>query len=199
MQVNVAKRHELVCIIDRSSSMEVMRETAIEGFNQFLNEQKALPGEARISLVLFDTTITPQYQCIPLAEAPKLTMSTYVPQGTTALNDAIATTIINVSKRLAEANQEKDTKVLVMVLTDGQENSSQEYRNPALVREIIEKKEKDGWEFIYLSSDPRGQQDSLSLGIQQDKYHHFAATSKGLAEAYTQISRCATDSRNARF
>jgi hypothetical protein len=83
----------IVCIIDRSGSMESIREPAISGFNQFLREQRDIEIPTELSLVLFDDQYEMPIQQIDLRKVPDLTASTFVPRGSTALLDAIGRTI----------------------------------------------------------------------------------------------------------
>ena len=45
---------EIVCILDRSGSMEHLTDATIKGFNEFIEKQRELPGKAQVSLVLFN-------------------------------------------------------------------------------------------------------------------------------------------------
>ena len=52
-QVNPDYTH-IAVILDRSGSMESIRDDTIGGFNAFLNEQKQQPSKATLTLVQFD-------------------------------------------------------------------------------------------------------------------------------------------------
>ena len=111
----------LVFILDRSTSMEQMREEAINGFNQFVKAQQELPGKATFSFVLFDTDVVTVYDDADLKKIPALTYDTYKPQGMTALLDAIGMTV----ERYKHAK--KSEKTIVAISTDGAENASRKY------------------------------------------------------------------------
>jgi len=78
----------IAVVLDRSASMRSCLNETIQGFNNFIDEQKAEPGEALFSLVLFDHEYTPVVQGISLRSATHLTPETYVPRGDTALREA---------------------------------------------------------------------------------------------------------------
>ena len=80
---------EIVCIIDRSGSMESIADDAVGGFNSFLESQKALPGEARLTLVLFYHELLFVHDSVELERVEPLDRQTFVPRGSTALFDAI--------------------------------------------------------------------------------------------------------------
>jgi len=83
---------EIIVIMDHSGSMMNVREEALGGFNSFLSDQKSVPGEASMTLVLFNYRVTTLYEALPLENACELTVSTYRPIGFTALFDAIGIT-----------------------------------------------------------------------------------------------------------
>ncbi len=45
----------ITVILDRTGSMQSIRDDVIGGFNAFLQEQQALPGKATLTLVQFDS------------------------------------------------------------------------------------------------------------------------------------------------
>ena len=92
---------EIVCIIDKSGSIEVVKEDAIGGFNSFLKEQQELPGEALFTLVLFDTEYRRVTDGRPVKVKP-LNGKTYSPGGMTALLDAVGITLDRVTRRIEE-------------------------------------------------------------------------------------------------
>ena len=115
-------------ILDRSGSMETIRNDVIGGFNTFLDKQKATPGEGTISLYRFDDQYETVYQGVNLKDARNMTRDDLVPRNGTALYDAIGRTINSVGARLsALPESERPDQVLVMILTDGQENASKEF------------------------------------------------------------------------
>lgn len=189
---------EIVCIIDRSGSMESIRADAIGGFNAFLEEQQKLPGEAHLTLVLFDHEYERLFEGLPLADVPPLSHTTYVPRGTTALLDAVGRTIDEVGARLAATPEaERPTKVLVCILTDGQENASRGYTRQR-VREMIEhQQQKYSWEFQFLAANQDAFAEAGHLGIAPGDVATFVADSAGTLGAFATISqRVARTRRN---
>ena len=91
---------QIVIVLDRSGSMEVVREATIESFNQFMIKQKALPGEASVYFVQFNTQCQVLFDK-PIADAPTLSYLTYQPNGGTALYDAVGYTIDSIGQRLS--------------------------------------------------------------------------------------------------
>jgi hypothetical protein len=92
---------EIAYILDRSGSMGKHRQAAIAGYNDFLQRQKTLPGQANLSLVLFSSDCVVPEAAIPISEASELNDETYIPHGRTALLDAIGETINALGRKLA--------------------------------------------------------------------------------------------------
>jgi hypothetical protein len=74
---------EVAIVLDRSGSMASMAKEAIGGFNGFLDSQQKLPGDAALTLVLFDHEYIVAFDGRPIKEVPALDEHTYVPRGTT--------------------------------------------------------------------------------------------------------------------
>ena len=148
-------------ILDKSGSMASKFNDVIEGFNAYLS---GLSKEDKVdylfSLTLFDTMVTYRDVAIPLASVRKLDTQTYVPGGNTALNDAIG-----ISVRKVEGDKPQVDKVITVIMTDGEENSSREWTHDA-VKSLIEQKEKEGvWTFVFLGAAPDAWVQGKSLGI----------------------------------
>jgi len=141
-----------IFILDRSGSMEACRDDTIGGFNAFLREQQAEGGT--LTLILFDHEYSVSYTNKPISDVEPLTINTFVPRGATALLDAIGKAIKNTQSNVPT----------VVILTDGQENSSQEYTK-AHIKDLIEQKTKDGWTFVYLGANQDAFAEAGQLGI----------------------------------
>jgi hypothetical protein len=157
----------IIFLLDKSGSMGIVRDATISKFNDYIQEQKTVPGQAFMTLTLFDNEIYVKYKNRPIKDVPLLDRNnkdlnapeSYLPSGTTAYFDAIGITISELDK--LEANQKTtvpfvpDTKkkVLFVILTDGQENSSQEYTDIREIQRLIDlRKEQFNWEFNFLGA-----------------------------------------------
>lgn len=129
---------EIICVIDRSGSMESIRSDAIGGFNRFLADQQEPEDPARLTMVLFDDQYDVAYNGMDIHNVPPLTTRTFVPRGMTALLDAIGKTLNTVSARLAEIPAEdRPEKIIVAILTDGHENASREFSLPVIRKSVV--------------------------------------------------------------
>jgi uncharacterized protein YegL len=144
---------ERIFILDRSGSMDSCLDDTIGGFNAFVREQ--IPIGGTLTLVLFDHEYTSVYSRKPINEVEPLTRETFMPRGSTALMDAIGRTIKDNWSR---------NRPTVVILTDGQENSSHQYTK-AHIKDLIEERQREGWTFVYLGANQDAFAEAGGLGI----------------------------------
>jgi hypothetical protein len=186
-------------ILDRTGSMETIRDDTIGGFNAFLNAQKAELGLASLTLVQFDSQDPYEivYHFKPLAEVPELTRETFVPRATTPLLDAIGRGINDLEKSLADITEdERPSRVVMVVITDGQENASREFRKDQIEKMIKEKQEKATWQFVFLSADLNAIGDALASGVRAASTLAHDKDSHGVGAAWASLSRRVSDYRS---
>jgi hypothetical protein len=188
-------------ILDRTGSMESIRDDTIGGFNTFLEQQKAEPGMATLTLVQFDTQ--DPYEVIhkfkPIKEVPALTRKTFVPRASTPLLDALGRGINDLEACIGQLKEEdRPAKVVVVIVTDGKENSSREFQKDQIEKMVKEKKEKHAWQFAFLSADLAAIDDAMAVGMDADAILAYQRNPKGTAGAWASLSAQAADYRRAR-
>jgi uncharacterized protein YegL len=135
---------EIVFVLDRSGSMGGLEDDVIGGFNSFLHEQQKVKGKAKVTVVLFDSEYEVLYNGMDIKDVPDLNKTQYFVRGMTALVDAVGKAITTTDAHL----RNKD-KVIFVINTDGQENSSVEYTKEK-VKALIEEKQATGkWQFMF--------------------------------------------------
>ena len=145
------KRSDITMILDRSGSMRSKQQMAIASFNSFLKTQQETAGDAVFSCLQFNRRLNQLCQAIPFEQAIPLDQANYVPGGGTALLDALGHTITKTKARTAEA---KNTQVVIVVITDGMENSSRIF-TAEMIRELIQECESNfHWRFVFLAAGP---------------------------------------------
>ncbi|MGW5238529.1 vWA domain-containing protein [Monashia sp. NPDC004114] len=148
----------LYFLLDRSGSMQSIKDDTEGGFNAFIEEQRKQPGDCRVTLAQFDDQYEEVYRDLPLAAVPPLQLQ---PRGSTALLDSIGRLVGEAGSRLAALPEEQRPGIVVVgIMTDGHENASRELTHPQ-VKQMIERQSKDySWQFLYLGAD----QDAIEVG-----------------------------------
>jgi Mg-chelatase subunit ChlD len=173
---NDEKVTEIVVILDKSGSMSAIKDDTMGSFNAFLEEQQKLPDKALMTVMLFDDEYEMMHDGVDINSVEPLTSKTYRPSGTTALYDAIGVAVSKADKRFKCG---KCHRVLVAIITDGQENASHEY-NKCQIMSLINDHKKCDWEFLYLSASPSAFTDGASIGIASNRTMSFAHSGHGV-------------------
>ena len=181
---------EVVCVIDKSGSMHKLRDDAIGGFNSFLEDQQKSDDKINLTTVLFDTEYT-VWETKPVKEHGKLDTSNYVPGGNTALLDAVGRSINELRARLEKLDEDKrPDKAIFVIITDGQENSSREFREPGMIKKMIEEREKEAnWQFIFVGANVDAFAEAGSMGIRSAMAASYSPDSAGTRSAYKGVSK----------
>ena len=189
---------ELVFILDRSGSMAGLEADTIGGFNSMLAKQRATPGEAVVSTVLFDHETQVIHDRVPLGEVKDLTREDYYVRGCTALLDAVGGAIHHIGNVHKYARKEDvPEKTLFIITTDGMENASKRY-DYRKVKEMIERqKDKYGWEFLFLGANIDAAREAARFGIGQDKAVTYRSDSVGTRLNYEVLADAVADYRTA--
>ncbi len=191
---NKPKDVELVFILDRSGSMGGLESDTIGGYNSMLSKQKKeKTGKVSVTTVLFDDQYELLYNQVPIEKVSLMTEEEYYVRGSTALLDAIGKTVMQV-----KANQDKKEikdKVLFVIITDGMENASREYRVEQVKKLIEERKEKDNWEFLFLGANIDAIGAAKDLGIDSSRAVRFKSDKKGTAKNYEVLNEAIKEIR----
>ena len=175
-----------VCfIIDESSSMWTSVSDVKGGFAKIIEEQRSNEnGTCAISIFRFATY--PKEADFIMEDIenvyPELA---YNPSGCTAMYDGIGKAIDEIGERLAAMpEEERPEKNLIVIMTDGEENSSRIYQ-PSKIREMIKHQEdKYNWTFLYIGTDISNTNDADRIGIGRK----FATTRNKLYKSYDTVN-----------
>lgn len=178
----------IVMILDRSGSMDTIRQATMDGFNQFVGEQKQQSGECRLKLVRFNNEVETVFDH-PIADVPKLTGEMFFPYAGTALFDAQGIAIVELGRELHEQNEfDRPSKVIVVTLTDGLENASRHYNREQVESLIREQREKYGWQFIFLGANQDAVKVGQTMGYAQNASVTYAATPRGMESMMSSVA-----------
>jgi hypothetical protein len=168
-------------ILDESGSMQSCKGAAIAGFNLYVATLRQEPADTCFTLTLFNSGKTEvRYQASPVSVVQDLDVETYRPDHGTPLYDAIGRT-------LSAAQQEApaEARKLCVILTDGEENASEEYTRTKIFA-LIKACEKQGWTFLYLGADHDVWAAGESLGIVGENRISFDKINVG--NTFSQLS-----------
>lgn len=172
-------------ILDRSGSMDAIRKSAVDGFNETLagikkaQEKFTDTQEHFVSLVAFCGCSTDAIiDKVPAAEAKPLSLKDYQPCCMTPLFDAMGITLTSMRKHVMDI---EDAVVVVTIITDGEENASVEY-NGQRIKKLVEQLQGEGWTFTYMGANQNSIEVAITMSIKNAR--NFDYDSAGIKKAY---------------
>ena len=197
----------IAMVVDRSGSMQSVGNEAMNGFNAFVEKQKQGKGTCNMTVARFDNVVEILQDNVPIKDVTMATPQTFAPRGMTALYDAIGTVV---TKAELLTNSGEYTKIIVVILTDGQENASKKYDINLILAIVNRLKNDPKWEFIFMGANQDAVLSGSSMGFAKracitftaDPEHTqktFAVASDnctrgrlGQKMAFTKLERCTT-------
>ena len=173
-------------VFDRSSSMMHLREAAVTGFNTLLDEQKKLGVPTRFSLSFFSNEVSVLHDARPIGDIGVMEPADYQPYGNTALYDGIGDMIEAIGRCVDP--RPYPSRVLVAILTDGQENVSKRFTHQQIFEAITYRRLACDWQFLFLGVGGQTVQTGLSLGIQKSNIVEFGADPEGVKKVMLTLS-----------
>lgn len=178
---------DLNIILDRSGSMQSIARDMEGGLTAFLQKEKGSGDDTRVSLFRFDGHYETVFVDKNIKDDLKIEL---IPGGSTALMDAVGKTIQHVEQKLSGMlEEEKPNRVLFLIITDGEENSSVIYNRNEVKTMLSDKREKLAWDFVFMGVD-EGQvmAQREQIGINQTASLGFEKTSRGIATAFSVVA-----------
>ncbi|KGR76531.1 vWA domain-containing protein [Ureibacillus sinduriensis] len=184
---------ELVFIFDCSGSMQGLEADTIGGYNAMLAKQKEIDEEAAVTTVLFNDQCKTLHERVDIKKVVPLTKTDYEVGGTTALLDAIGSTIQKVHHDL-KAVKEPSNQVLFIITTDGMENASVEYSFER-VKKLVDRQKELGWQFIFLGANIDAIGTASKLGIGREFAVDYHADAIGTQVNFSAVSETVVNYR----
>lgn len=179
-------------LLDRSGSMQPLREAVVHETNALLTEQRGGDDECRITIAQFDSQ--DPFELIvddeAISDVKPLIAADYVPRGATPLYDAIGALIGRADRRIRERNAaglaEEDQ--MVVIFTDGLENASTDHDSASIIQ-LLNERQAQGWTIAYLGANQDSYAQSRKLGVDPRSASNFDASEAGIARANRSVSR----------
>lgn len=180
---------ELVFILDRSGSMAGLESDTIGGFNSLIAKQKSEAGHAFVSTILFDNISETIHDRLDIQDVLPLSDKEYYVRGCTALLDAIGHTIQHIQTIHKYARPEDvPGRTLFVITTDGMENASHNYTTDQIKALIEDKKEKNGWDFLFLGANIDAVETAGRIGIRPEMAANYHSDHEGTQLNYAVLS-----------
>lgn len=158
-----------------------------------------MDGECALTLTQFDTGgIDIVHENTPLRDIPELNDGTYQPRGGTPLLDALGKTIKSTGRALkAIPEADRPDKIVFVVITDGEENSSHDYTKTQ-IKDMIEHQEKVyKWNFVFLGANQDAFAEAGSIGIAMSAAANYTPSPDGIRHAYAAMHSNMVSYRNS--
>lgn len=187
---------EIVVIMDRSGSMSTIQNAMEEGFAKFIAEQRKVPDPCNVTFYRFNSSVDKVFEEQPLQSVEVMRLE---PSGGTALLDAMGTAIESVGARLAaKPEAQRPGKVVVVVITDGQENASADY-TPSRVADLVKQQsEVYGWQFAFLGANIDSFAVASMLNIQASGTMDYASSAQGASAMMGNLASGVSNYRSSR-
>jgi len=183
-------------IVDRSGSMRPIADDMNNGITSLLLDQDNYDGKLTVGFSRFDSTV--EHLVRPFAAVADLENVTFVqPRGVTALNDAIGETVVVLGEALEMLKEtERPAKVIVVIVTDGEENASQEYTLDRVKTMIENQQNEFAWEFIFLGANIDAFKSGGGYGVPNSHSANFDYSGAGVGYITNTVSNLISRSRS---
>lgn len=177
----------IAALLDRSGSMQNCQKATETGFGELIAKQRCQPGEAIVTLSMFDDVYESVYSNVPIADVAPLSL---VPRNRTAMLDAIGRFITEVGEHLASlAETDRPGTVMCLIMTDGYENASQEWTYDGVHALITQQREQYNWKFIFLGANIDAVEVGGRIGVPQDTSMTYSPDAVAVEATWTSAGR----------
>lgn len=181
---------ELVLIIDASGSMEHLQHETISSVNGVVRDQLEDSGEKLdLTVAVFNTSVEILLDGVRATSPHILSKQTYRPGDCTALHDAVVEVITGVGDRLASrSEEERPSAVVVVIVTDGEENASTRYKLSDVAQIIDHQKKAYNWQFLFLGANQDSWATGQAMSIDATDAKDWTSSKEGMKNLEVQMS-----------
>jgi uncharacterized protein YegL len=172
----------LILILDKSGSMGLLQSATIEGVNSLVAKQKEMPGDFTTAVYTFDGSVD------EVAGFSTLTPMNYTPYGSTALLDAFCHAVDSEGSKLFQMKEsDRPDKVVVVVVTDGEENASHKHSLTDVKNRITTQEHQYAWKFVFLGANIDAFKVGQSYGFMAQGTLQWTPTFNGVKDSYATV------------
>ncbi|QEM41598.1 hypothetical protein SEA_FORZA_131 [Gordonia phage Forza] len=183
----------IAILIDRSGSMGFIKDATERGLQEFLEEQKNIPGEVKVTLAEFNTKYNEVYHNVSLDAAKDYQIR---PSGMTALYDGIGKIVSDKGAELRDMDEKsRPGKVIVLILTDGEENSSREWKQSQVKELLKQQQDVYSWTVVFLGANIDAERVGTGIGITRGSSLTYGANASDVKTAFAAASSYVGDTR----
>ena len=191
---------EIICIVDKSGSMDTLKNETIDGLNNFIKSQQVEETACNFSLVQFNQELSATIVRQPIKHVRLLHSQDYQPNGYTALYDALGTTLQKAVQTIFTLpNELKPNKVMVFIITDGLENASRRYAKAAVQTLISKLTNNNGWEFEFYGANINSFAEAENIGVPREKATNWDFNKSGVDNMVFEMSEKASALRKRNY
>lgn len=181
-------------VVDRSGSMSNIASDMNGAIETFLKDQAKEPGKCTVSLHQFDSEYETVYEMLDVNDVPAYNLH---PRNSTALLDAIGKTINSLGQQLAKMNEsDRPSKVFFVIVTDGHENASREFKRKDIKYLIDRQQNQYNWQFVMMGGEVDLSEESFNLNVKDGSKFVFDKTSHGVMSGYACLSQNVSRARS---
>lgn len=184
-------------IVDGSSSMNPLKKSTISGVNEQIDTIKSLEKEFpdqkyNMSFMHFNSTITIEYTNKQANSLDHISEGNYKCQGMTALLDAIGIGVRNLNEKIGDKIASGEASAVVVIITDGEENSSKEFDSKKIKSMIEELQNTERWTFTFVGANIDSITTARNYGINVNNVMQFSGDNFSNDKVYKAMSKSMT-------
>lgn len=190
----VPKETHYLLIVDASSSMSPLTKSTISGVNEQIDSIKQLEKEHpdqkyNMSFMHFNSTVTIEYTERQSSTLEHISESNYKCNGMTALLDAIGVGVRNLNEKIGDKIASGEAAAVVVIITDGEENSSREFDGLKVKSMIEELQATNRWTFTFVGANIDSISTASRYGIDVKNVMQFSADELSNQKVYKSMSK----------
>jgi len=180
---------EIVVILDKSRTMELLADDTIQIYNSFLKQQKEIKGEAILTTVLFNDSCKLLHDRAAIKDVKPVTKKEYIAKGNTALLDAVGKTVNDIGFKLYNTPEsDRPCQIVFFIIANGDDNASKVYSQEKVKGMIELQKKTYGWEFVFMGANMDSVSTASSISISKNMAFDIAGDAEGFFCAQEAMS-----------